>query len=125
MEKVFNSDFSGVRVHVGGAASSIGAVAFTMGNDIHFAPGHYNPHSPQGQQLLGHELAHVVQQRMGRVNNPFGGGVALVQNPALEAEAGGAGVGAGTGLAPSAGRAFLRQGHKDPRARRRRSRLWK
>ena len=87
MEKVFNSDFSGVRVHVGGAASSIGAVAFTMGNDIHFAPGHYNPHSPQGQQLLGHELAHVVQQRMGRVNNPFGGGVALVQNPALEAEA--------------------------------------
>jgi hypothetical protein len=37
--------------------------------------------------LLAHELVHVVQQRAGRVSNPFGGGVAVVQDQALEAEA--------------------------------------
>jgi ribosomal protein S18 acetylase RimI-like enzyme len=37
--------------------------------------------------LLGHELAHVVQQRAGRVRNPLGSGLAVVQDHALEAEA--------------------------------------
>ena len=37
----------------------------TKGDEIHFAPGAYNPGSLQGQRLLGHELAHVVQQRKG------------------------------------------------------------
>jgi len=37
--------------------------------------------------LLGHELTHVMQQRAGRVANPFGSGVAVVQDQALEAEA--------------------------------------
>ena len=66
---------------------SIGALAFTHGTDLYFAPGQYNPQSTQGQQLLGHELTHVVQQRAGRVRNPLGAGVAVVQDPALEAEA--------------------------------------
>jgi GNAT superfamily N-acetyltransferase len=87
MEAAFSANFSDVRVHVGSEASSIGAVAFTWGSDIHFAPGQYNPHTPHGRFLLGHELAHVVQQRAGRVSNPFGGGVAVVQDHALEAEA--------------------------------------
>jgi Domain of unknown function (DUF4157) len=87
MEKALGANFSGVRVHVGPEAASIGAVAFTWGANIHFAQGQYNPHTPQGRFLLGHELAHVVQQRAGRVPNPFGGGVAVVQDQALEAEA--------------------------------------
>jgi len=87
MESAFGSDFSDVRIHVGPQASAIGALAFTLGSDIHFAPGLYNPESHHGQHLLGHELAHVVQQRAGRVRNPFGSGVAVVQDPALEAEA--------------------------------------
>jgi Domain of unknown function (DUF4157) len=74
-------------VHVGSEAASIGAIAFTWGSDIHFAPGQYNPHTPHGQFLLGHELTHVVQQRAGRVSNPFGAGVAVVQDHTLEAEA--------------------------------------
>jgi hypothetical protein len=37
--------------------------------------------------VIGHELAHVVQQRMGRVTNPFGSGVAIVRDQMLEAEA--------------------------------------
>ena len=63
MEAFFKADFSQVRVHVGPEASSIGALAFTAGNDLYFAPGQYNPHLAQGQRLLGHELTHVVQQR--------------------------------------------------------------
>lgn len=87
METAFGMDFSDVRVHVGQEASSIGAIAYTWGTNIHFAPGQYNPHTIQGQKLLGHELWHVVQQKSGRVSNPFGSGVAVVQDHALEAEA--------------------------------------
>jgi Domain of unknown function (DUF4157) len=87
METAFSADFSDVRVHVGHEASSLGAIAYTWGSNIHFAPGQYNPNTIQGQKLLGHELWHVVQQRAGRVRNPFGGGVAVVQDHALEAEA--------------------------------------
>lgn len=87
MESALGGDFSDVRIHVGSEVAAIGAVAFTWGSDIHFAPGYYNPHSMQGQQLLGHELAHVLQQRAGRVRNPFGNGTAVVQDHALEAEA--------------------------------------
>jgi ribosomal protein S18 acetylase RimI-like enzyme len=87
MEAALGANFSDVRIHVGQEASAIGAIAFTWGSDIHFAPGQYNPHTPHGQSLLGHELTHVVQQRAGRVANPFGSGVAVVQDHALEAEA--------------------------------------
>lgn len=87
MEAAFGMDFSDVRVHVGQEAASIGAIAYTWGTNIHFAPGQYNPHTIQGQKLLGHELWHVVQQKSGRVSNPFGSGVAVVQDHALEAEA--------------------------------------
>jgi hypothetical protein len=87
MEAAFGADFSDVRVHVGHEASRIGAIAYTWGSNIHFAPGHYNPNTLQGQKVLGHELWHVVQQKSGRVKNPFGGGVAVVQDHALEAEA--------------------------------------
>jgi hypothetical protein len=87
MEAALGADFSDVRIHVGREASSIGALAYTWGTNIHFAPGQYNPHSLQGQKVLGHELWHVVQQKMGRVSNPLGGGVAVVQDHALEAEA--------------------------------------
>jgi len=87
METAFATDFSDVRVHIGQEASSLGAIAYTWGSNIHFAPGQYNPYTLQGQKLLGHELWHVVQQKNGRVKNPFGGGVAVVQDHALEAEA--------------------------------------
>ncbi len=86
MESAFGADFSSVRVHVGPQAERIGAIAFTSGADIYFAPGRYQPETPAGRRLLGHELAHVVQQRQGRVRNPAGG-VAIVQDAALEAEA--------------------------------------
>ncbi|MFN3461299.1 MAG: DUF4157 domain-containing protein [Oceanibaculum sp.] len=87
MEGVLGVPLGDVRVRVGPEASALGAVAFTMGSTIHFAPGRYDPGSRQGLQLLGHELAHVVQQRQGRVANPFGSGIAVVSDRALEAQA--------------------------------------
>jgi hypothetical protein len=81
MEAALGADFSSVRVHVGPQAEQIGASAFTVGPDIHFAPGRFRPDTASGQQLLGHELTHVVQQRAGRVRNPLGTGLAVVPGP--------------------------------------------
>jgi Domain of unknown function (DUF4157) len=101
MEAVFGADFSQVRVHLGPQAQQIGALAFTCGSDVYFAPGHYRPHDSHGRRLLGHELAHVMQQRAGRVHNPFGRGVAVVQDRAMEAEAERLGLQAALGRLPS------------------------
>jgi hypothetical protein len=87
MESAFGARFGDVRIHIGPHAANLGAIAFTRGSNIHFAPGRYDPSSAPGRQLLAHELAHVVQQRTGRVQNPFGSGVAVVHDAALEAEA--------------------------------------
>jgi len=87
MEAVFRTGFAEVRILVGSHVSAIGAKAFTQGSNIHFAPGHYDPTSPRGEQILAHELTHVVQQRTGRVRNPFGAGVAVIHDPRLEIEA--------------------------------------
>lgn len=87
MEALFKTSFADVRVHVGPQAAAFGALALTCGTNLFFAPGQYEPLTPRGQQLLGHELAHVVQQRAGRVRNPFGTGIAVIQDHALEAEA--------------------------------------
>lgn len=89
MEAAFGDDFSGVRVHAGSSrATALGALAYTQGSDIHVAPGHWAPETRAGQALLGHELAHVVQQRAGRVRaTAQHNGVALNDDPSLEAEA--------------------------------------
>jgi Domain of unknown function (DUF4157) len=67
MEAAFGTDFSRVRIHEGPQAEAVGAQAYTQGTNIHFAPGQYQPGSRRGQELLGHELTHVVQQSQGRV----------------------------------------------------------
>ncbi|MFN6945898.1 MAG: DUF4157 domain-containing protein [Cytophagaceae bacterium] len=88
MESSFGADFSNVNIHVGEQASSVGALAYAQGNDIHFAPGQYNPETQSGQELLGHELTHVVQQRQGRVQaTTQAKGLAVNDDPALEQEA--------------------------------------
>jgi hypothetical protein len=87
METALGADFSAVRVHVGPQAERIGAIAFTIGADIYFAPGQYQPYTRRGQQLLGHELAHVVQQKAGWVRTAASTGLSVVQDPLLETEA--------------------------------------
>ncbi|WP_425579042.1 DUF4157 domain-containing protein [Streptomyces echinatus] len=46
-------------------ASLLGARAFTSGNDIFFNSGEYNPSTPDGYELLAHELTHTLQQSAG------------------------------------------------------------
>jgi hypothetical protein len=65
----------------------MGAEAYAQGNELHFAPGKYDPDSTAGRELIGHELAHVVQQRQGRVDAPQGKGAPVVEDASLEAEA--------------------------------------
>ena len=65
-EPRFGRDLSSVRVHTGApanaAAQLIGARAYTLGSNIAFAPGEFQPSSEAGRALIAHELAHVVQQ---------------------------------------------------------------
>jgi hypothetical protein len=66
MEPRFGHDFSQVRVHTDAQAAesarAMRARAYTVGRDIVFANGAYDPRSADGQRLLAHELTHVVQQ---------------------------------------------------------------
>ncbi|MBD2524538.1 DUF4157 domain-containing protein [Nostoc sp. FACHB-133] len=66
MEQAFGADFSRVKVHTDTQADqlnqSIQAKAFTTGQDVFFRQGAYEPGSGGGQELLAHELTHVVQQ---------------------------------------------------------------
>lgn len=67
MESRFGHDFGSVRVHTGDhaaqSARAVNALAYTVGQDIVFDEGRYQPSTPGGQRLLAHELAHTVQQR--------------------------------------------------------------
>lgn len=87
MEHALGHDFSDVRVHEGPQAESVGALAYTRGTNLHFAPGRYSPTSHEGQVMLAHELTHVKQQKAGRVAVPGGTGAPVNADPALEAEA--------------------------------------
>jgi hypothetical protein len=82
MESSLGHDFSGVRVHRGPDADestrSVGATAYTVGNEVVLGSGAPEIASRAGQHLLAHELVHVVQQRSGDVGGaPAPGGVRL------------------------------------------------
>jgi hypothetical protein len=66
MEPRFGHDFSHVRVHTDAqaieSARAVNALAYTVGRDVVFGAGQYAPGTSTGQQLMTHELAHVVQQ---------------------------------------------------------------
>jgi hypothetical protein len=66
MESRFGHNFSQVRIHSDQAAAksarAVDAVAYTIGRDIVFGEGRYEPATRQGQKLIAHELTHVVQQ---------------------------------------------------------------
>jgi len=71
MEQAFGQvNFRGVRVHTDHQAhrlsQAIQAKAFTTGQDVFFQQGAYAPNSKSGQQLIAHELTHVIQQRQGQ-----------------------------------------------------------
>jgi outer membrane protein OmpA-like peptidoglycan-associated protein len=69
MQSRLGEDLGSVRVHTGPAAGesarSIRARAYALGENIAFAPGQFVPGTPRGDDLLEHELGHVVEQRHG------------------------------------------------------------
>ncbi|CAJ0819092.1 DUF4157 domain-containing protein [Ralstonia flaminis] len=83
MEAAFGHDFSKVRVQLSDIPTEIGARALTRGDDITMPARHYQPGSESGRRLIGHELGHVVQQRMGRVRQ----GAGILDDHSLEADA--------------------------------------
>lgn len=64
-ETRMDRNFGDVRVHSGkqaaDAANAINAKAFTLGKNIVFHSGAYQPGTQDGKQLLAHELTHVIQ----------------------------------------------------------------
>ncbi|MCB9765266.1 MAG: DUF4157 domain-containing protein [Alphaproteobacteria bacterium] len=102
IEAFFGTDFSQVSIAQDGRPEDIGAQALTQGESLSFAAGRFDPSSPQGMALLGHELAHVVQQRQGRVDTAQAKGGDIVADGSLESEADAAGAAlARGGEAPS------------------------
>ena len=68
-ESRFGHDFSNVRIHSDAeaqqSANEVNASAYTVGNDIVFGAGRYQPRTHEGRRLIAHELTHVIQQHAG------------------------------------------------------------
>ena len=75
-EPGFSADFTNIRISRGHIPEELGVQAVAQGTDILLD-------ESAGMDVLGHELAHVVQQAQGRVE----GGFPVVENAALEHEA--------------------------------------
>ena len=93
MEERFGQDFGGVRIHTDAKAAesarSVNAQAYTVGDDIVFQEGRFQPETDAGRHVLAHELTHVVQQRSGPVaGTPAAGGISISHpSDAFEQEA--------------------------------------
>ena len=111
MEHAYGTDLGQVRIHVGTlaqkASTAVAAQAYTLGQSIYFAPGRYQPHTSAGRELLAHELAHVVQNRIGFAPAPSRKQALSVSSPhdAAELEADAA------ARAAMEGRRFTVRGH--------------
>jgi len=85
MESRLGHDFGDVRVHTDDAAhrsaASVQAHAYTVGSDVVFQRGQYDPGSTAGRTMLAHELTHVVQQRSGPVDGTATGDGVRVSDP--------------------------------------------
>ena len=65
-EPRFGADFNQVKVHTdvwaAESARAVNAQAYTLGQDVVFGIGQYEPKTSEGRRLMAHELTHVVQQ---------------------------------------------------------------
>ncbi|MCB9760374.1 MAG: DUF4157 domain-containing protein [Alphaproteobacteria bacterium] len=111
LEAAFGRDLAGVRVHTDAAANraarGVNAVAFTQGEHIVFGPGAFQPGTPTGDEILGHEVTHVVQHlegRTGQASDVEGGVPVTTPGDTVEREA------------EHFGQAFAQQGPELPEA---------
>lgn len=68
-------DFGAVRIHTDvdaqRSARRLNARAYTVGSDIVFGRGEYEPQTKRSRELMAHELTHVIQQRAALRDGPF------------------------------------------------------
>ncbi|MCY7272245.1 MAG: DUF4157 domain-containing protein [Phormidesmis sp. CAN_BIN44] len=87
MESRFGYDFSQVRVYTDERASSsaraLGAQAYTLGKNVVFGAGRYQPETQEGKKLLAHELAHTIQQSNASISSSAFTTNAVSQQPSL------------------------------------------
>ncbi|MFI5896590.1 DUF4157 domain-containing protein [Actinoplanes sp. NPDC051513] len=115
MQVQLGASFDDVRVHRGptaeAAAASVDARAFTVGHDVVFGAGAYNPASRAGRQTLAHELTHVTQQRGGPAGGTLQPEGLAVSDPGdrFEREAAVAAAGVDGPVSPTSGPMIQRQ----------------
>ncbi len=84
----FGHDFGRVRVHTDARAAesarAVGALAYTLGDQVVFGAGQYAPAMTEGRRLLAHELSHVLQQRA--AGGAAAGGSLEIEGPETAAE---------------------------------------
>lgn len=114
MEPRLGADLGSVRVHTDArSANSVGAAAYTVGDDIVVHPSRFSPGTAQGRHLLAHETVHVVQQRRGPVaGTPAPGGI-RVSDPSDRFEREAEAVASGVTKSPSLQR-VLATGEEEP-----------
>jgi hypothetical protein len=80
-EPRFGHDFGKVRIHAdrqaAESAQAVNAFAYTVGQNIFFAPERYAPGTAEGNRLLAHELTHTVQQSQSGVSSQAGNSLAI------------------------------------------------
>ncbi|MCE5259183.1 MAG: DUF4157 domain-containing protein [Chloroflexi bacterium] len=96
MSSALGKDLTDVRIHTDPTADvlagEMGARAFTVGSDIFFASGEYQPATSGGQRIIAHELAHVTQAddtpqaklRVGAVDDPAEADAEKVANRVMD-----------------------------------------
>ena len=82
MESAFGADLSAVKLYRSQAVADAGARAVAQGNSIAFAPDQADLSTRRGQELLGHELSHVMGQARGEIR-----GSGYLRDASLEARA--------------------------------------
>ncbi|MYS85058.1 eCIS core domain-containing protein [Embleya scabrispora] len=122
MERSFGTSLGEVVVHTDAEAAAsaerLDAKAYAVGRHVVFGPGRYDPHSDAGRALIGHELAHVVQQRRGGARpgsngvHPAGTAAEGAAHSAGARAAAGLSASVGGGTAPGVSRAS--KGEEDP-----------
>ena len=87
MARAYHTDFSNIRIHTDAAADSrvkaAGKDALAAGNDLFFGKDIFESSHPAAKALVGHELAHTMQQGV------VGGEMAVQETAPMGAEQGG------------------------------------
>jgi hypothetical protein len=75
LKQAFGADFADIRIHNGLESDKLNrllhAHAFTIGQDIFFSRGAYDPSTNEGKGLLAHELTHILQRNPSLSTQPY------------------------------------------------------